>query len=311
MRTLVFEGLVTAETSIYHGSGESYGIETLFRREKIVQPDGAVEEVPIISGNAIRGILRDCGMLFMCREIGLTEMPLMSFYTLFSGGALTGSSEGVDLDEARRLRELIPLLSVFGAAIGGRILNGKLRVGKLIPICRETLHLLPERFYEAATARVSCYELLQQETYTRRDDEKNERLRMLIEPEARRMLEDPATRDLARQQAGMRSAQQMRYIVETIAAGTHFYWRIELEDVTDIEFAAFLTALLEFHRNPVIGGRGAVGHGRLRIRLEYPWKEISEVRVETREVDVPPITRYVQHLQAHSDEIRELLLSLR
>ena len=146
---------MTALTSISH-IGESYGINAKLRREKVVQPDGSVEEVPIISGNSLRGILRDRGMLHMLRCLGygvdeetgkVRGLSLAAFYFLFSGGALTKvSGRGLDVDQARCWRDLIPLVAIFGGAMGNQIMPGKVNVGKAIPICRETAHLIPERF---------------------------------------------------------------------------------------------------------------------------------------------------------------------
>jgi 3'-phosphoadenosine 5'-phosphosulfate sulfotransferase (PAPS reductase)/FAD synthetase len=70
METLVYEGTMTALTSIAHNGGQSFGIESKLRRERFVQPDGSVEEVPILSGNGLRGMLRDRGMWHMCRALG-------------------------------------------------------------------------------------------------------------------------------------------------------------------------------------------------------------------------------------------------
>ena len=58
---------MTALSSITHNGGQSYGITSMLRRERFVQTDGSVEEVPVISGNGIRGMLRDKGMYHMCR----------------------------------------------------------------------------------------------------------------------------------------------------------------------------------------------------------------------------------------------------
>ena len=58
MRNLAFEGHVTALSSISH-IGETRGVTAELRREKVLLPTGDVEEVPIISGNGLRGPLRD------------------------------------------------------------------------------------------------------------------------------------------------------------------------------------------------------------------------------------------------------------
>jgi CRISPR type IV-associated protein Csf2 len=158
MRTILWEGTVTALSSIAHSGGQTFGISTKLRREKFVQPDGRVEEIPVISGNSLRGLLRDRGMLHMCKALGygvreetgeVMGLSLPAFHFLFSGGALTSQGDKtIDIGYARRLRELIPLVGVFGGAVGNVILPGKLKVGKLIPICAETAHVLPERFVE-------------------------------------------------------------------------------------------------------------------------------------------------------------------
>lgn len=200
MQTLVFEGTMTALTSISH-IGDSHGVNSKLRREKVIQPNGAVEEIPIISGNAMRGILRDRGMLHMLKQLGygvndetgeVKGLSLSAFYFLFSGGALTKDlgNRGLDVDEARRWRSLIPLVAVFGGAMGNQIMPGKAKIGKAIPICTETAHIIPERFLGGVD---SVWELCQEEAYTRRDDEKNDNLRQLITPEVRGLLEADAS----------------------------------------------------------------------------------------------------------------------
>ena len=239
-------------------------------------------------------------------------MSLPSFYFLFSGGALTKvSGRGLDIDEARRWRELIPLVALFGGAMGNQIMPGKARIGKAIPICLETAHLLPERFVSGKLD--SIWELCQEEAYTRRDDEKSEKLRQLIAPQVRALLEDKAREK--REKAGTEEdvagptgqKQQMRYFVETIAAGTELFWEVTLDDVTDLEFEAFAVTLAEFGRFPYIGGKSGVGHGKVALHFDK-WMEIEPRLAPTgRELDLPLGNRYMEHLKEHSGEIRELL----
>jgi len=320
VKTLLFEGTMTALTSISH-IGDTYGVNARLRREKFVQPDGAVEEIPTISGNALRGILRDRGMLHMVRALGygvneetgeVDGLSLPAFYFLFSGGALTKiQGRGIDIDEARRWRELIPLVAIFGGAMGNQIMPGKVRIGKAIPICAETAHLLPARFVEGEMQ--SVWDMVQEEAYTRRDDEKNENLRMLLAPEYRLLEEGKAREKRARQAAGDDAEtetgqhQQMRYYVETLAAGTVFYWDIALDDVTDLEYEAFMVTLAEFGRAPYIGGKSGVGHGKVAIRFDK-WLEIEpRLAPQGREISTPLGDRYMEHLHARGAEIKELL----
>lgn len=331
MRTLVFEGTVTALTSVSH-IGETRGINSMLRREKVAMPDATVEEIPIISGNSMRGLLRDRGMLHMCRALGygvneetgeVKGLSLPAFYFLFSGGALTkDAGRGLDVDLARRMRELIPLVGVFGGAVGNQIMPGKVKIGKLIPLCQETAHLVPLRFISDdvkcgdKTERVarllpSVWNLLQSEPYTRKDDEKSESLRQLIAPETRLLLEAQAAqkRDKARTDPNavdndMGQHQQMRYYVETFAAGTQFYWDITLDDVTDVEFDAFAIALMEFSRKPFIGGKSAVGHGKVSVKFDS-WLEIDPRAVATGSaVGMPIGAVYREHLKTRGEDIR-------
>jgi len=324
MHTYVFEGTMTALTSISH-IGSTHGINAKLRREKVVQPDGLVEEVPIISGNSLRGILRDRGMLHMLRSLsyGVNDetgevrgLSLPAFHFLFSGGALTKvSGRGLDIDEARRWRELIPLVALFGGAMGNQIMPGKAKIGKAIPVCQETAHLLPGRFVDAVDLE-SVWELCQEEAYTRRDDEKNEGLRQLIAPDTRKLLEAKARKERENARDGEDVAgetgqkQQMRYYVETIAAGTVLFWEVTLDDVTDVEFEAFCVTLAEFARFPYIGGKSGVGHGKVAVHFD-DWIEINPRIAPTgREVGLPLGNRYKEHLEHHAEQIRDLLNGL-
>lgn len=324
MQTYIFEGEMTAQTSISH-IGDTFGINARLRREKIVQPDGSVEEVPIISGNAIRGILRDRGMLHMLKVLGygvdeqtgeVCGLSLPAFYFLFSGGALTkgGGNAGLDVDEARRWRNLIPLVALFGGAMGGQIMPGKLKCGKAIPICRETVHIVPDRFVTGKEQ--SIWDMCQEEAYTRRDDEKNENLRSLLQPEVRGLLEASAMSKRAK--AGTKDdvagdtgqSQQMRYFVETLAAGTRLFWDMTLDDVTMLEFDALCATLAEFSRHPYIGGKSGVGHGKVVVHFDH-WVEINPRIAPTgKEVDVSLGTRYMQHLKDHAGDIRAVIDAL-
>lgn len=318
MKTYVFEGEITALSSISHNGGQSVGVNSLLRREKFVQPDATVEEVPVISGNSIRGILRDVGMRHFCRALGYGEngagLSLAAFHFLFSGGALTkDKTRGLDETGARALRELIPLVGLFGGAMGNKILPGKLKIGKAIPICAETLHLLPAPYCNVNP--VSIWDYLQEEMYTRTDDAKNEHLQALIAPRVRTLLLDAARAKSEKEDAGKPQDdtgqhQQMRYYVETFAAGTQFYWKVVLDDPTEVEFEAFITTLVEFSKLPYLGGKSGTGLGEVAITFAK-WLEIDSrvvaAQASDMAVDMVLGTKYMAHLQARAGEIRAVL----
>lgn len=317
MQTLCFEGVMTALSSISHNGGQSFGVNSKLRREKFVQPDYSVEEIPVISGNGLRGMLRDRGMAHMCRMLGFGEegagLSLPAFHFLFSGGSLTSTGgKTIDIGEARRMRTLIPLVGVFGGALGNTILPGILKCGKAIPICAETKHLIPERFVPKNVA--SIWDYLQEEMYTRKDDAKNERLRSNLNDRTRMLLEaadaEKANKSATSTVDETGAAQQMRYFVETLVAGTPFFWKIVLDDASDLEFEAFLQCLQEFSKTPYVGGKSNVGLGEVSLKFDS-WMKIDSRTEAGAEVSTPLGALYNDHIKSKADDIRKMLETVR
>jgi len=367
MQTLIFEGVVTALSSVSHNGGQVFGNSAPFRREKFKLRTGETVLMPVVSGNSIRGVLRDRGMLHMCRLLGYgveeegfqetaervavaseegerirldaaeshavrrSGLSLPAFHFLFSGGALTSEGgKAINIEKALRIRRVLPLAGVFGGATGNMILPGKLICHKMIPICEETLHLLPRRFHPAwcvlhqhvaphcgctpqATTQ-SIWEYLQTETYTRRDDAKNPHRHALLQAQARPQIAGPQPTLLPTDveppdddPPGSGQKQQMIYEIETLCAGTDLHWKILLDDVWAIEFESFATALREFSRRPYIGGKSGIGHGEVSVHLDR-WMSIdSRVQVDSTDVAFPLGTAYAQHIQRHGAVMREEL----
>jgi len=124
---------MTAISSIAH-TGESRATITLLRRELVVQPDGAVTDVPLVSGNSLRGRLRRIGEGLLRDALGYEgKLPLAAAHALRGGGALAKTA-GEPLSGARltALRELIPQIGVFGCAAGGRIILAALEPARIM-----------------------------------------------------------------------------------------------------------------------------------------------------------------------------------
>lgn len=288
MKTYILEGTVTALTSICHNGGERNGVVTQLRREKIVQPNRKTIEVPVISGNSIRGKLRDiAAQEILTKEDGIKiKVDADSFNLLFSGGSLesTGSAE-LNIEKVRKLRMDIPILSVLGCSVGNIILPGKVDINKLIPVAKETAHIIPEKYHGTEPLK-SVWEYCQVEMYTRTDDAKNENYREYLSDEAK---------------AGEKIKSQMMYHTETIAAGTVFYWKICLRDTTDEETGAFLQVLQKWSDlASQLGGNGRVGHGAIRI-------DMSETSVIDSELkfDNPKFVKYIDTFNAKRKDVSE------
>lgn len=320
-----YDGIMTALSSVSHG-GETKSTTQVLRNEKVVTPTGAIATVPIYSGNALRGILRDCGMRFMLRSLGDPELTLGALHFLFSGGSLTSkpvagrerakgavkhlgeSVSTIPISDARDLMDAIPLVSVFGGACGSMIMEGKLQVGKAVPLCQEAAKLIPTKFH--LTTMPTVWEYLQTESYTRRDDSKREEMRGLLGTTDRKLLDSMQAKSRQKtidQEADgdVGAHQQMRYHVQTYAAGTPFYWWLSLKGATEIEWEALASCLVEFAQSPTIGGKGACGHGKVDIKLDE-WVELKAA-VSTTELGKPVGQAYRDHLASHRDDILGVL----
>lgn len=120
------------------------GNAVVIRREPIVSLPG-MPRVPVVSGNSIRGqarrhVMRD---LFARAGLGVGDLPGrqwdMLYGALANGGHLTGNEKSPAPEEIRDLRESLPPLSVFGAALYRWMLPGKMQVGFAWPVCLETI----------------------------------------------------------------------------------------------------------------------------------------------------------------------------
>ena len=270
MRTLVLEGVIRARTQISHNGGEINGNIAAFRRMGVIQPDGSCVDVPHVSGNSIRGKLRDVSAKHTLDMLGEDDTPhrvnINVFQLLFSGGTLTSGNTDGDVKGYLNMRENLPHVSLFGGAWGNSILSGKIKVNPLIPIGQETAHILPDEIVSDIKNTdgelPSIYTFLQTGMYTRKENAGDVSFIPYLEK--------------SEENAGKFETSQMIYYIETIAAGTPFYWKVVLEDVTDEEFGAFINALAQFQNIPVIGGKSAVGFGQIDISGLKKWTDIKK-----------------------------------
>ncbi len=130
---------------VSHGAfGESAGNAVPCRRLRIVNLPSR-PRVPCLSGNSLRGQLRRIVMRDLLDRAGLSRDTLPGpkwdrlYAALANGGHLEGEgSSTTKPDQVRALRESLPPLSVFGAALYSWMLPGHMDVGWLYPRCRET-----------------------------------------------------------------------------------------------------------------------------------------------------------------------------
>lgn len=263
------EGLILSQEPISH-IGETLSTIAQFKREKTLFR-GKIVEVPVISGNALRGIMRRRGSyrLMEVLEIRKEDLGEDVQHALFSGGMLKKGAGGgtIDMNFIKELRTLLPLMSVFGTTIGQQMIGGKLDVGQLIPISCQTAQRT------GIESNISIHSLLDEVAHTRRDD-----------------MEDRTKGNDKDEQK-----QQMRYQTEVLAAGTQFSHYFTLKDCNELERGAFMSTLYQFMQYPKIGGMGGRGFGM--IKMDYGIDESAVKKYETWIVEnVDQIKAYLAKL---------------
>ena len=233
METLRFKGNLTALSPIHHGGSEDYGTTKLILTlpTVIINPLTGKEEIdniPTIHGNAIRGYLRRLIMDDFLTQLDYELDSKKVYHFLFTGGileALDSKDKGaINLSLKKKIRELIPPISLVGSALGNQMIQGKLKVGMADIVCAETKHYIEEY----SDYDFSAYNLKGSDFGTRLDDLKEGKTE-----------EDE-------------QAHQMKYEFETLIRGTKFTHEFILEDCNSIEKACFHRMMSLWEERPYL-----------------------------------------------------------
>jgi hypothetical protein len=279
VKVYVIRGIHTALSPVFHGGSEKTGAVVLLNRLKFIV-DGKPTDVPIISGNQVRGRLRRL-LTADFLELAGYRMDLGQksyqklYHTLFAGGVLEAVEEEsesavVDLNLKFRIVKYILPLRLFGCSYANQMIEGRVLVGHMLPVCREL------RDYTGVESDISFYQLIARAFQTRRDE-----LR--------------ATRTEEEEQA-----IQALIEYECFAPGTRFYHEIRLETSREeelLDLSTLYRAVELWKENPFIGGKSSVGFGKLKIEYEWP-----------KPVDSKP---YMEFVERNKDEIVKVLDELR
>lgn len=244
------------------------------------------DRLPVITGNSIRGQIRDAGAAELLNRIGCM-VDKETFHVLFSGGNVSGAMKD-DIGRAKAVREAFPLLSVLGGALGTMIMAGKLICGFAYPVCKEARDLI------GGESDISWRELIDEIEFTRTDDAKNDKLAARIT-------------DVAAETTGT-SSQQMRYAVQYMAAGTQFVQKMQLlPGTTALEIGALLCAIRKWWEDaPRLGGMSGKGFGLFDADLTLDGKEM--LYVYDGSVTMTELAkRLIDNYMAATNECAELL----
>lgn len=133
-----------AKSPLVHGEfsdGIDLGNMMNFRHLPMIK-DGKIYSVPVVSGNAIRGIMRRILARELVDTFDLKNRMGKNFDKFYiavaNGGNLDKNMDvGVDTNGIRALRQAFPMVSIIGAALYKYMLPGMVNIGFAIPRCEE------------------------------------------------------------------------------------------------------------------------------------------------------------------------------
>jgi hypothetical protein len=268
-------GFITAISPIHSGSEESMGNEKTMRTLSFNLPTGP-EDVPVVSGNAIRGMLRRLIMGDLLERVGYKPVDAKGqvrlYHSLFAGGVLEAVSEKdsgyIDLAMKRQIRGILPPVSLLGTALRNQMMEGKVDVAYAVPRAKELAGFLREDATYPITATLGD---LQKQTFNTRRDE---------------MAQD------AKQEGG--NSSQMLHTWWYIPPGTVFQHGFTLSNPSEIEAACLGHMIALWNVRPRLGAKA--GTGNAEVRLDYR--------------NVPDATPYLDFIEANKDDILKMLQTL-
>lgn len=263
--------VMTLTSPLIH-TDERVEVMQRFRREPFLI-DGELVDIPVYSGNAVRGMLRRAAALRLADliEVEQRSLPVSSFYLLFSGGYLEGSDHSHRTAELQAFRDLLPILGLFGGSWGSRILHGLLDVRRAVPECAQ---LAGTPGHEDYTDAPSVFDMLTELSFSRKDDR----------PDGADDRDEKAR------------PQQMRYSFEALIPGTRLRHGLVIRTSDELMIGCLADAVQVATDWDTLGGRAAIGHGRFTWTLTE-WAEGHREEVAA----------YHAHTMDHALEIREAL----
>ena len=239
----------TASSPISHGEfkdGINIGNMSSFRRISMFN-QGKIYSVPVISGNAIRGVLRRILTTELVERYNLTNRMGKHFDKFYiavaNGGNLNKTMDvSVDTEHIRDVRCSFPLISVLGGSLYRYMLPGMVSIGFAIPKC-----------LELGTGSIRLSDLTEDIGLVRHIE------RTIASPE---------------------EAKPMPYTIEAIVPGTEFDLDITFApQTTETEKACICHGLKMLN---TIGGKSSGGFGKISVTgydddtLYLKWLEHSE-----------------------------------
>lgn len=302
---VTFHVLITLQSPLSH-IGEVTGNVSNLKTLKLLDLEGNPRQCFVYSGNALRnGLLRRKGVASALEKLGLCVNP-DTHHTMFAGGRIDGSTDS-DMELDKKIRQLLPFLSVLGTAkpVGvfsskkAQMVQGRINVGSAYLICYESLRYIYQNckgFLEHSEMIKDILETEFNNPFSTPNPELLQRrkqaiinnipyLRQQYKSWTQFIVVDQTTRRDSLQDASLRpfltekplltgdekkekKSDQMIASDRLIMGGSKLYSRWDFNG-TNIEEGFIYDALSEFAKQPYLGGKGNRGNGLVQIEIWY------------------------------------------
>lgn len=316
-----YQFLLEAEQPIAHHS-ENVGNESIVMRRKVRLEDGTYANVPIITADTMRHGLREAAAYAFLDAAGLLDTESLSrpaLRLLFNGGMVTGKGDAsaISLDRYREICELCPPLALLGGCCDSRVIPGRMQVEDARLVCREFQPYIAEWAIGESTVLDTC----------RAHIETVQRVRMdsLLDPGKRKLLTSgeqvEAARQLGTSERGHHDddalvkqdgkSGMLPRTMETVIQGSRFYWSVTCTCLNELDLATLHTMLAAFLYRPVVGGKKATGHGKMRVlsardvKVLMPSESMSVV--DTTELAKSSADLFREHIRKNREQIASWL----
>lgn len=319
---------LTALDAIVHGAGTSGNEQILRTQEVMIEDRGRVRRarVPYISGNSIKHRIRAAGAAYAIKAMGVERnMTKAMVDLLLSGGHLSKSGAAVDLAMARRIEELMPIISLCGASFGNTMTESKIHVDNAHLVCLENSYRTPPDLAASPFLALPAADMITSEFGTRHDQADKMLGRKLLadvageERAARKTkLLDDGKKGAKKDKADKGDSAQMIYNFQAITAGSKLWTEVRVAELTAMEMFALRSAFYtmstafedgSFHMG--LGAKNSIGWGRVAVEfasvIRIPAPEMATDSTNIATIGDTDQGAYNEHLRSRCDEIMAVL----
>ena len=280
-----FTAVWTSTSDIAHGADTKDGNVQRFRTEPRTDLlTGASYDAPFLSGNSVRGQMRDMLAADMLHRLGLSPLsiPPRTASSLFAGGSIEAGADTTANTTTRRMWREVPMVDLLGGCCDNQVLEGYLRIQDAITVCRETASMVAPAIAPGMDARELAARLHEARSL------------FIVRQLTRRSHRDIAIEGEKSDQALVRT--------ELVKAGTQWVHAVALTGAREVPASPLVASCLA-HGIDLLRSGGSVGAGSARGHGSIAFDAYKAPDGTT----LPSADVYRVHLDAHGDRLRAIL----